>query len=290
VEKDLFCSNFGAIRSGLKVCCQSWHPSCYHYTLSQLTSFQIANPENDKGVKWRKKKEEKRFLSARKGDMILSPFQCKCCWFLANIHKAEANAWFADDAQKLACMRRVNLDVMWSREPSTVLSTFNTLKRAKKLSEELGFESDPISVGPWPIADTCGFQIAIKMLKQSQGKGKNDSYYVEFDSIRKFCAAYANTYSSGPARCLDNRKLKSVKGQLLSFVSSPTDSQLFTMFMLGCEKRIGRLVKQDAGISFEMLERMLGNYELELSNEATGIERKSFIIICGAAFVILVWA
>jgi hypothetical protein len=186
-------------------------------------------------------------------------------------------------------MRRVNLDVMWSREPSTVLTTLNTLKRAKKLSEELGFESVPISVGPWPVADTCGFQIAIEMLKQSQGKGKNDSSYVQFDSIRKFRAAYANAYSSGPARCLDNRKLKSDKGQLLSFVSGPTDSQLFTMFMLGCEKRMGRLVKQDAGISFEMLDRILENYDLELSDETTSIERKRFIVICAASFVIL-WA
>jgi hypothetical protein len=220
--------------------------------------------------------------------MVSSPFQCEFCWF-ANIQKAEANAWYADDARKLAYMRRVNLDVMWSREPSTVLTTLNTLKKAKRLSEELGFESVPIAVGPWPVADTCGFQVAIEMLKQSQGKGKNDSSYVQFDSIRKIRSAYANAYSSGPARCLDNRKLKSDKGQLLSFVSGPTDSQLFTMFMLGCEKRMGRLVKQDAGISFEMLDRILVNYDLELSNESTSIERKRFIIICAASFVIL-WA
>jgi hypothetical protein len=218
--------------------------------------------------------------------MISSPFQCEHCWF-ANIHKAEANSWYADDARKLAYMRQVNLDVMWSREPSTVLTTFNTLKRAKKMSEELGFENVPVSVGPWPVSDTCSFQIALEMLKQSQGKGKNDSSYIQFDSIRKFRSAYSDAYSSGPSRCLDNRKLKSDKGQLLSFVNGPTDSQLFMMFMLGCEKRMGKLVKQDAGISFEILKCMLDNYESELMNESTDIARKRFIIICGAAFVIM---
>ena len=215
-----------------------------------------------------------------------APFQCECCWF-ANIHKSEANPWFADDARKLAYMRRVNLDVMWSREPSTVLNTYTTLKKSKKVSEELGFDHVPISVGPWPVADTCGFQIAIEMLRQSQGRGRNDASYVQFDSIRKTRSAYANAYNSGPVRCLDNRKLRSDKGQLLSFVSGPTDSQLFTMFMLGCEKRMGRLVKQDAGISFEVLQMMLKNYEAELRNEETDYSRKRMVIMCGSAFVIL---
>ena len=125
------------------------------------------------------------------------------------------------------------------------------------------------------------------MLRQSQAKGRNDASYVQFDSIRKTRSAYSNAYSSGPIRCLDNRKLKSDKGQLLSFVSGPTVSQLFTMFMLGCEKRMGRLVKQDAGISIEVLNAMLDNYELELISEHTTLDRKRMIIMCSAAFVIL---
>jgi hypothetical protein len=220
--------------------------------------------------------------------MLSSPFQCDFCWF-ANIHHKDANDWFADDARKLAYIRRVNLDVMWSREPATVLSTFNTLKKAKKASEDLGFEHVKIQVGPWPVSDTCGFQIAIEMLKQSQGKGRNDSSYVQFDSIRKIRSAYANAYSSGPSRCLDNRKLRSDRGQLMSFVSGPTDSQLFTMFMTGCEKRMGRLVKQDVGISLEMMLAMLREYEKELEDSNVGKERKRMVIVCAAAFVIL-WA
>ena len=63
---------------------------------------------------------------------------------------------------------------MWSRELSTVLGTFNTLKKAKKASEELGLKHVIISAGPWPVADTCGFQIAVEMLKLSQKQGRND--------------------------------------------------------------------------------------------------------------------
>ena len=220
--------------------------------------------------------------------MLSAPFQCDHCWF-ANIHKAEANPWFAEDARKMAYIRRVNLDVMWSREPSTVGSTYNTLKKAKKCSEQLGFDSVNIKVGPWPVADTCGFQIAIEMLKHSQDSGKNNVNYVQFDSIRKTRSAYANAFDSGPIRCLDNRKLRSDKGQMMSFVSGPTDSKLFTMFMLGCEKRMGRLVKQDLGLSLDMLQAILNLYEEELTSPDILHDRKRFVIICAASFVIL-WA
>ena len=239
-------------------------------------------------MKWKKKKEETRFLSARKGDMLCSPFQCDYCWF-ANITKKDANHWFPDDVRKLAFIRRVNLDVMWSREPSTVANSFSTLIKAKKDSEDLGFEAQMIDVGPWPVADTCGFQVAIEMLRRSQGKGKNSEKYIQFDSIRKTRSAYANAYESGPKRCLDNRKLKNERGQLMLFVSGPTDSKLFTMFMLGCEKRMGRFVKQDLGISLKMLQLMLEHYEMELRDERVDKERKRWIIVCAAAFVIL-WA
>ena len=239
-------------------------------------------------MKWKKAKEEKRFLSARKGDMTCAPFQCDHCWF-ANIMKAEANDWYPNDARILAYIRRVNLDVMWSREPSTVASTLNALDRAKRSSEELGLTPQVIKLGPWPIGDTCGFQTAIEMLKHSQGKGKNSDKYIQFDSIRKTCSAYANAYESSPDRCLDNRKLRTDKGQLMSFVKGPTDSKLFSMFMLGCEKRMGRFVKQDLGISFKMLEAMLELYEQELITDSVSKSRKRWVIICASAFVIL-WA
>jgi hypothetical protein len=44
---------------------------------------------------------------------------------------------------------------------------------------------------------------------------------------------------------------------MMLFVSSLTGSKLFTMFMLGCERRMGRFVKQGLGISFKMLEAIL---------------------------------
>ena len=218
--------------------------------------------------------------------MLSSPFQCEFCWF-ANIHEKDSNDWYASDSRKLAYMRQVNLDVFWSREPSTVQNTLSTLKRAKQCSEDIGLPPINLKVGPWPIGDNCGFQIAIEMIKMSQGKGRNSAKYIQYDSIRKIRSAYSNVFESGPIRCTDNRKLKTDRGQISHFVNGDTDSKLFGMFMKGCEKRMGRFVKQDCGISNEILLVILNMYETEFDNVETSTDRKRFMLICGAAFVIL---
>jgi len=74
-------------------------------------------------------------------------------------------------------------------------------------------------------------------------------------------------------------------------VASKTQSKLFVKFMKGCEKRMGRLVKQDLGISLEMLNASVAIYEMELAEESVSQERKRFIIVCAASFIMLwVWA
>jgi hypothetical protein len=60
------------------------------------------------------------------------------------------------------------------------------------------------------------------MLKHSQGKGKNDNTYIQYYSIRKAHSAYSNVFKGGPIRRLDNRKLRTEKGQMLSFVKGLT--------------------------------------------------------------------
>ena len=82
-------------------------------------------------------------------------------------------------------IRRVNLDVMWSRESSTVRNTLGGLKKAHTMSMELGLPGQPLRMGPWPVDDTVGFQTAIEMLRASQAPGRNAKTYTQFDSIRK---------------------------------------------------------------------------------------------------------
>ena len=60
--KDLFCANYGMQRGSWEVYHKSWCGKCYE--ASKDLKFQIATLENDEGSRWKKKKDEDRFLHA----------------------------------------------------------------------------------------------------------------------------------------------------------------------------------------------------------------------------------
>lgn len=253
---------------------------------SELVSFRIARPENDEGAEWLKKKEETRFVHARPGDMLSSPFQCDVCWFV-NLQQREYNLSSPADRLLCAYIRRVNLDIMWSREESTVANTLRQVIKGKTLSSELGLSPVQVSVGPWPVEDNQGMQIAIEILRASQRKGRNDSAYVQFDSVRKLRTAYVNILQSSPLAINRNLLMKGPRGTSFSLTSSVTDSVTFRMFMLGCEKRMGRIVIQELGFTVEVVVELLSGWEKELNDQSVSFDRKRDLIIVGGALVVL---
>ena len=48
-----------------------------------------------------------------------------------------------------------------------------------------------------------------------------------------------------------------------------------------------RYVKQDVGITNELLHAILNQYDREFDDKLTSLSRKRFMLICGAAFVTL---
>jgi hypothetical protein len=65
-----------------------------------------------------------------------------------------------------------------------------------------------------------------------------------------------------------------------------TDSVLFKAFIKGCERRMGRIIKQDSALSEEILLKVLTNLEHELSSSATSQQRRRDIIMLGGILVI----
>lgn len=248
--------------------------------------FQIALPENDEGSEWKKKTDNKRFLVARSGDMLCTPFQCEECWFV-NLHRRNSYRASVSDKRLLGYIRRVNLDIMWSRERSTVGNTLSAVKKARDLSVELGLKPQNLLLGPWPVGDDQGFQTAIEMLRGSQREGKNAKEYVQFDTIRKIRTGYSTVYENSAAGGALNSCFRGDQGKTFALTDAKTDTRLFRKFMQGLEKRMGRLVKQNSGIAVEVLLEILENYELELADRETSNARKRDVIISGAAFVIM---
>ena len=65
------------------------------------------------------------------------PFQCDLCWF-RNLQARDPVKSYKDDCL-LAHIRRVNLDVLWSRSTSTASNTVQGFVRSVKMDQELGF-------------------------------------------------------------------------------------------------------------------------------------------------------
>jgi hypothetical protein len=92
-----------------------------------MGEFMIASPEDDQ-----------RFLVARDGDNLVTPFQCDHCHFI-NVMGREPVDGLASDVRVLKGIRRVNLDAFWSREHMTIKNTLDEAKRGLAIASSLGF-------------------------------------------------------------------------------------------------------------------------------------------------------
>ena len=229
--------------------------------------------------------DRERFKQARPGDMLCASFQCDHCWFVNLQGREPQGVNSVADTMLMPYIRRVNLDILWSRETSTVYGNYLVTVKKKTLSAEMNLPIQFEPRGPWPVADRQGFQTAVEMVKQSRLQGKNDKTYQQFDSIRKFRSASTNEFESG-LEAADELMLVGDGGRSFRVSAVPTQSRLFVKFMRGCEKRMGRLVKQNKALDVRILLKMLHAYELELISKKTSVARKRFVKMASAYFVI----
>jgi len=99
--------------------------------------------------------------------MLCSPFQCDRCWFI-NLTNREPRDQSASDLRLSAYIHRVNLDILWSRESSTVEKTMNLFNRAREFANTMGIQVNMDStISAWPLGDGVGFSEAVVMLHYS---------------------------------------------------------------------------------------------------------------------------
>lgn len=176
---------------------------------------------------WKKKAEIDRYQKGVNGAFLLVPFQCDTCWFI-NFKKEELNLSSHSDTMLPGYIRRVNLDIIWSRAPGTIGNVKSGINNLIQCWKEIGLAVDLPKVGPWPVGDLVGFGVALAQLRYSQRKGKNRKTHIQFDSIPKLRSAYAahlhqvGRLSSNP----DATSFKSLKRESLTISDSPTDSRL----------------------------------------------------------------
>ena len=140
---------------------------------------------------WKQEWDDMKYHGTRKGDHLLTPFECDRCIFIKLKGRQpvrEANR----DKLLMAAIRRVNLDAMWSRKATTVARNLEGVRRIINTSATVGLQGPFKSYGPMPLYDHCGYEIAIDMVLASKLPGRYNKQYLQFDAIRKLRTSYGN--------------------------------------------------------------------------------------------------
>eukprot|EP00986_Skeletonema_menzelii_P013331 scaffold7675_cov162-Skeletonema_menzelii.AAC.1 len=156
--------------------------------------------------------------------------------------------WVSEkDLAKLRFIRRASLDVMWSRQTSTVHANFARMRRdVREATEVMTMGHIFPRMGNPDMEDKCGMEIATIMLQASLRRGMYASH-LQFDTTRKTVLWAMNAWSAvmrgedGTLFASDDRTLFSSE--------SPTRSRWFQRFVLGMKRRMGVIRKQDEALT-----------------------------------------
>jgi hypothetical protein len=162
--------------------------------------------------------------------------------------------------------------MFWERESSTVEQLFALFKQALDTARHLEITPTFMTCkSVWPVGDQEGFGEAMVMLWQSLQKGKTEGSLKQFNSIRKLRSLSANMQLASKCQGMDGVCFKD-GGSAYLLTRCTTNSVLFTKFIKGCEKRMGRMIKQDAALSVSLLLLILTNMNREFQLADVGIE------------------
>jgi hypothetical protein len=186
--------------------------------------------------------------------------QCDVCHFI-NIMGREPLELSATDARLLKCIHRVNLDVFWAREPSTVGGVLLKVKISLAIVTQLGYTNSLFHPrGPFPVVDLTGMGIAVVMVQRSLNKG-HYADTLQFETVRKFHSAASNIFHSSVegqgamVMAKDTRKLQ--------VTTCPTYSDFFECFWKGLHKCMGDIVHPDRAITHNILKEIMNVLDQE---------------------------
>jgi hypothetical protein len=245
--------------------------------------FPIARPTDEDGLVTEEVVDSKCYCEARNGDNLVTPFQGDLCHF-RNLMNQNPNKNLAQDLHIMKCIRRANLDSLWSAEPRTVSQTLTECHRGSNITASLGFKNKLFRpMGPFPLEDSFRMGAAIVTLQISLNTGKYDTT-VQFGTVCKFWSAFSNAYHAlfegqhAVVMAKDTRKLTVTK--------CPTYGTWFETFMKGCHKRMGEITRPDRALSSTILLEILKLIERDWIN----LPHNRFLLASEGAFYVIAFS
>lgn len=231
---------------------------------------------------WGKKarRNKNKYLHARKGDNMMSPFECDRCIF-HKLRQAPPDPQNVKDKLLLACIRRANLDAFWSRSSETVSSHVGQVRSMLALADLVGIRPPIPAPGPLPSFDHCGYGVAIAMLLKSRMPGTYHSSHQQWDTVRKLRTAYGNGVRASGAANVSVTSVCDGEGKNYQRLSDdPCASLWFMRFVTGCKRRMGQDWRPDRAMTPQLMQHLLARVEnrvMDLPGEANKVARHRWI-------------
>lgn len=236
--------------------------------------------EDVDGIVWhRRKEDEDRFMYGRAGDQFMCPFQCDTCIFRTVYGRDPDQTGSANDQKNLRLIRRVNLDALWSREPTTVSSNLGSIRKGLKIAEKLGVQRLYPQLGPYPMRDEFGYALAMVMAEDSLGPGKYHKSHKQFDTIRGLRSGFSNLHAVSSVSVKHTLRLAPEDHKKATTISrSGAQSEWFRRFMSGCRLRMGQDYRPNLAISKEVLQEIFVVGKRRLRNMSRGTQEHTTMI------------
>jgi hypothetical protein len=223
-------------------------------------SFPIRKPIDEEGHVLDLQSEKNRFKLARIGDHLMTHFQCDLCHF-RNVQGWDPDPNCMNDDMILMCIRRANLDTLWSRESKTVYQNWREgvkfITKARKVG--LNCSRNLPALGPFPVRDEVSMFTAITLLMRSLDPGINETT-IQFATARKFRSFFFNYWNvSVKGSQLDTVAVRETTKLIVT--SSPTNKDWFERFLKGMHCRMGDTHHPDLGISIEIMVELMKQFE-----------------------------
>ena len=240
----------------------TWCGSCYRQAESD--NFQINQLKDEDGnVVYDCESDKDRYKVGIDGSHLMTNFQCDVCVFRTLYQRNPRRV--VSDSENLVVIRRMNLDSIWSREPSTIRANMGHLANLITTCEASGFTPQLPRLGPFPIKDNVGYCVAFSMLVQSRRPGRHSKSYTQFDTIRKQRSAFSNLFNASQEVSATGQLIASGAMTNGHITTCPTNSMWFGRWQLGCHTRMGYIIKQNKAISLDILNALVESFKSDIS-------------------------
>ena len=262
-----------------------WCGPCYQREESDR--FVINQPVDEDGVlMYDEECDKNRYCIGIDGAQFMNPFQCDLCIFRTLFNRDPTQT--VGDKENMIVIRRMNLDLIWSREPSTIKKNLSHLNQVISIAEASGMTPTLTCPGPFPFEDVYGWTIAFTMLVKSLQPGRHSRSYTQYATIRKLRSASSNLYHASHMGIGDVAVSSSSQVNHSIGSRAPTNSFWFSRWSLGCETRMGFILKQDKAISIRVMKALSTSFVDEIKSNA-GSKDHRLLMGMGLAYSLIMF-